>query len=244
MSMIVNPYWFAAGGGGSLDPGSYLAGLDWDLDADTISGNDGDAVVDWFDSSGAAKHYGQDTGASQPTLKKTLYNGHSAVRFATNDKLVADPNPAGFGSASTLIIVCTPSSTTNSYILGGSGSEGIPAIISGFASKAFEYYNTAGERQTFAASASGLHVLTLTRTDDSGNVIGYYDGTQVFSVAVNGSLDWTGLQITEIGNNGNAAGDNFYNGDVPRIIKFNQNHAGAAGLTNLHTAIKSFYGVT
>jgi hypothetical protein len=237
-------YKTSAAGGGGLDPGSFLAGLDWFLDADTISGNDGDPVVDWLDSGPDGRHYGQNTSTNQPTLKKNLYNGHAAVRFATNDKLVPDPTSRGYGAANTLVLVCTPSSTANSYILSGNGSGGEPALLSGFSSKAFEYYNVGGaERSTFATSASGLHILTVARTDDAGNCIGYYDGVQVFSVAVNTGADWSGHDIPEIGANGPASGDDYYNGDIAMIIKFNQNHAGASGLDDLHDAIKAYFTI-
>lgn len=227
-----------------LNPGSYLSDLDWDMDADNISGVDNDPVVDWLDLSSGAKHYGQNTAANQPVLKKNIVNGHAVVRFATNDKLVADPNPRTFGTANTLIIVCTPTSTGSAYILGGSGGEGGPAIISGFASKAFEYfYVSGGERATFATTASGFHILTITRTDDVGNYILYYDGVQVSSTAVNTANDWNTQSVVEIGANGNAAGDDYFNGDIAYIIHFNANHAGAAGLTNLHNDLKTRFGI-
>jgi len=242
MSMIINPYWFATAGGGGLDPGSFLAGLDWFLLADNISGNDNDPVVDWFDVSGANKHYGQNTSTNQPTLKKNIYNGHASVEFATNDKLLPDPNPRADTAQNTLIVVCTPSSTSNSYIFGGNGGDGNPSFISGFGGKAFEYFNTNSERATFAASASGLHVLTITRTDSTGNVVGYFDTTQVFSIPVVAD-NWANRAINELGANANAAGDDFYNGNAPCWIHFNQNHEGASGLADLIDEIISYYAI-
>jgi len=226
----------------SFNPSDFLAGLGCFYDADRISGNDSDPVVDWLDLSGNNKHYGQDTSANQPTLKKNIVNGHAVVRFATNDFLTQDPNPCPATTANTLIIVCTPSSTASTYILGGDGGEGTPAIISGFSSTAFEYYNFSSERATFASSASGFHILAITRTDDTGNFKLFYDGTEVVSTAVNTTNDWNGRSWQEIGNNGNAVGDNFYNGDIAMIIKFDQNHAGAAGLTNLFDALRTHFG--
>jgi len=233
----------AAAGDGGLNPGSFLAGLDWDMDPDMISGNDNDPVVDWFDVSGADKHYGQNTGTAQPTLKKNAYNGHACVRFATNDFLTQDPNPRTHSATNTLILVCTPGSGTE-YILGGNGGEGGVAIITQFGGIDFEYfYTSGGERATFASSAPGLHILTIARTDDTGNYKLYFDGTEVVSNAVNTSNDWNGNAIIDIGNNGNAAGDAFYNGDIAYIIHFNQNHAGTSGLDDLHDAIKARFGI-
>jgi hypothetical protein len=229
---------------GIFNPGSFLAGLDWYLDADTILGNDGDPVVDWLDITSSHFDYGQNTVANQPVLKKAVYNGHNAVEFATNDMLLADPTPLTFGANNTLIVICTPSSVINSYIFGCIGSEGNPAFISNFSSTAFEYYNTGAERATFAASASGLHILTVARTDDSGSAKGYYDDDgEVFSIGVSTSNDWAANNIAQIGNNGNGAGDAFFSGRIAAMMHFNQNHAGAAGLANLLAAAVVWWGI-
>jgi hypothetical protein len=240
-------YKTSVAGGGGLDPGSFLAGLDWFLDADTILGSDNDPVVDWLDTTASNFDYGQNTGARQPILKVALYNGHNAVRFGTNKCLVPDPTTASFGSANTLICVCTPSSAAD-YIVRGSSDEGRPAFLSGFnpgsGVKAFEYWNRSGgvgERETFDASASGLHILTLARTDDTGNYVGYFDGVEVFNVAVNTGRDWSGAGVAIIG--AFTAGSSAYDGDIPMIIKFNQNHAGASGLDDLHDAIKAYFTI-
>jgi hypothetical protein len=225
----------------SFNPGSFLSGYDWDIDPEVITGADGDPVIDAFDVSGAGLHYGQNTTLRQPTIKRAIYNGHDAIRFGTNKCLVPDPTARNFGSANTLICVCTPSAAAE-YILAGSSSEGRPAFLSGFLA-AFEYWNRSssiGERSTFSPTATGLHILTLARTDDVGNYIGYYDGIEVFNVAVNTSRDWTVNSISVIG--ALTAGSSQYSGDIARIIHYSQNHAGAAGLTSLHAAIKARWG--
>lgn len=231
-----------------FDPSDYLSGLDWDLDADNISGNDGDPVTFWPDVGPDGLDYGQGGLASStnPTLKKAIYNGNAAVRFTTDDKLVNDPAPRGTGSANTLIIVCTPSSTTNSYLIGGNQIGGGPGFISGFGGKAFEYWSGNGaERATLATTASGLHILTVARSDSTGNVQLYYDGTALTPFAVNNSANWSGFSYQEIGANGNlAGGDDFFNGDICMILHFNQNHAGASGLDDLHDALKTRYGIS
>lgn len=51
-------------------------------DAHSIVGlNDGDAVAQWDDSSGNAKHLTQGTAGSRPTYKTNILNGHPVVRF-------------------------------------------------------------------------------------------------------------------------------------------------------------------
>jgi hypothetical protein len=46
MSMIVNPYWFAAGGGGGFVP-TDIASINYWLTADSLVLSDGDPVVVW-----------------------------------------------------------------------------------------------------------------------------------------------------------------------------------------------------
>lgn len=200
-----------------------ISGLDWWLYADTISGSDGDPVSSWTDQSGGGNNYSQSTAGSKPTLQTNEYNGHSAVRFATDDKMTgAFTFPA---TTNTLVAVATPTSSGTSYLFGCNTSNGNPAFISGFnpgtGVKAFEYFNTNSERATFAASASGLHILIVTRTDDSGNAVGYFDGgSAVFSVAVSTVEDWRNHLITELGANASATGDNFFNGDIVELIHY------------------------
>lgn len=249
MSGILQALLAGSSSGGGLtifDPSTYLSNLDWQLDADSIAQADGSAVVDWLDSSASAKHYGQNTSARQPTLKTNLYNGHNAVRFGTNKCLVPDPNAYVYGTANTLVCVCTRSSAAE-YILKGNGGEGGPALISKFnpgsGVKDFEYFfaSSGHERGTLAASASGLHIATITKTDDTGNYIGYFDGTQVFSTAINTNDDWNGRQAAIIG--AFTAGSSAYDGDICLILHFNANHAGTGGLTNLHNALKSRFSI-
>lgn len=229
----------------TFNPGSYLAGYDWDIDPSAITGADGDPVVDAPDVSGAGKHYGQNTTARQPIIKRALYNGRDAIRFSTNRCLVPDPSGRDWGTANTLICICTRSSAAD-YIIKGTQSGGGPALISKFnpgsGIKDFEYFNGNGlERGTFAASASGLHILTVTHTDDTGNYKLYFDDTGLTPSAVNGAADWNGHSCSIIG--AFTAGSSVYDGDIARIFHFNQNHDGASGLADLLAAAKTFWGI-
>lgn len=223
--------------GGGFVP-TDIASLDWWLTAESLALSDGAAVVDWLDSSPAGRHYGQNTVASQPIYK--IVNGRGAVRFNSDRLIGPDPTARTYTTANTLIIVCSPSSGQG-YILVGSGSQGTPAIISAFSGKAFEYFNTSSERATFATTASGFHILTITRTDDVGNYVGYFDGTQVFSGAVNTSLDWSGKSINQIGRF--ISGSDNYTGDVAQALHFNAILT-SAELNNVHSYLGTLYGIT
>jgi len=53
-----------------------------------LSGNDGDAIAAWTDSSGNGYDLSQATGANRPTLKTGIINGQSVARFdGSNDEL-------------------------------------------------------------------------------------------------------------------------------------------------------------
>jgi hypothetical protein len=184
---------------------SDIASLDWWLIGDnaTISGV---PEFDWPDSSSANLPYGQNTSSREPTL--TTIGTHQAVQFASGQCAVADPTQRTLGSTNTLIIVATKSSSAG-YLIAGTeaGNHGSPAFISGFNNggiKDFEYYNDFGgggiERATFAASTdTALHILTITRTDDSGNYQMYFDGAVGPSNAVCTGCDWSGLSFRAIG---------------------------------------------
>ncbi|HTG95683.1 MAG TPA: phage tail protein [Pyrinomonadaceae bacterium] len=218
-----------------------IASLNYWLNASNLVLSDGDPVVDWLYT--GTKNYGQNTGANQPTYKENIVNGNKpVVRFATDDKLIADPTALSFGVANTVIVVCTPSSTTNSYIWGGSGGGGTPAFISGFSSLSFEYYNGGSERATFAASTSGFHILSLRRTDD-GTAAGFFDGASAFSIATDTAVDWNSKNMNEIGANGGGAGDDFFNGDIRHILHFNAELTDAE-LNDLHTYLGNDCGIS
>lgn len=69
------------------------------LDADSISGSDGDSIATWADESGGARNFTQTTASCKPVLKKTTngINGHNVVRFdGSNDYLISAANRSAF----------------------------------------------------------------------------------------------------------------------------------------------------
>lgn len=238
MNLIRSPY--PSGVGSSFNPGSYLAGYDFDINPEAVTGADGDPVVDAPDVSGGGWHYGQNTTLRQPTIKRGIYNGHDAIRFGVDKCLVPDPTAYVFGPHNTFVCICTPSVAAE-YIVRGNGGEGGPAIISGFAA-AFEYFYASGahERATFASSASGAHILTICRSDDTGNYTLYFNQTQLTPVAVNTNDDWDVRSLDTIG--AFTRGSSNYGGDLLRLFHFSQNHAGTSGLTALLAAAKIRWG--
>lgn len=84
MSFIINPYSFAAIGGG-FSP-SDIAGLQVWLKADAITGlSDNDPVTTWEDSSSANHDATQATGGNKPTYQTNELNSLPVVRFDGTD---------------------------------------------------------------------------------------------------------------------------------------------------------------
>jgi hypothetical protein len=220
MNVIISPYPAGAGGFSPLS----VSGLDWWLRGRTASIN-GTPEFDAPDSSPANLDYGQNTAANEPTLIVGP-DGHQLIRFGSGKFLVADPTARSFAVANTMMVICTKSSAAD-YIFSGSeaGAHGSPSFISGFNPGVadIEYYNDFGggniERATFVASAdTNLHILICTRTDDTGNAVGYFDGgSPAFTVAVNNNCDWNGLVLSRVGRQFGASSSN-YTGDLAEIL--------------------------
>ena len=72
------------------------------LDADLISGADGDAIGTWYDDSGNAYDFSQATAANKPRLKKAAngINGHNVLRFdGTDDYMESSANSSSIIAA-------------------------------------------------------------------------------------------------------------------------------------------------
>lgn len=94
MTMLINPYVFAAAGGGDFNETDLL----WRVRADDLVLSDGDPVVTWTDLSGNGRDWAQATSARRPTLQTNEVNGHAAVQFATASSQYLDgPDLSGLG---------------------------------------------------------------------------------------------------------------------------------------------------
>lgn len=209
------------------------ATLDFWLKADSLILSDNDPVADWPDQSPSGLNYGQNTSGAQPKFKTNIVNGKPVVRFDGGDQLNSDPTSLPWTTANTIIWCGTPSSTS-AYLFAE------VAFISGFAGKAFEYFWPASgaERATFAVTASGFHILTLTRTNGTGNYVGYLDGLQVFSNPVV-AADWNGSGLQTIGSR---TGSSF-TGDMCEMIHCSS-VLNSTGLNNMHTYLGDKYNIS
>jgi hypothetical protein len=245
MNLIRSPYPSGPAAFSPLD----VSGIDWWPVADDAT-IDGVPQFDWPDRSPANRQYGQNTAANEPTLVSGP-NGHQLVQLGVNKWLVPDPTSRTLAVANTLIAVASKS-TVNSYLISGTeaGIHGSPAIISGFNNsgvKDFEYYNDFGggniERAAFAASTdSNLHILIITRTDNTGNVVGYFDGgSPAFTIPVNNNCDWNGLAFSRIGSQHTASSTN-YTGKAGQFLHW-PSIVSKADLNLLGTYLGTYYSI-
>jgi hypothetical protein len=83
-----------------------LSGLTVWFDASQITGKaDGDAIGQWDDASGNAKHATQATGTKQPTYKTAILNGRPVVRFDGGDALQTPSIDLSAATGVTVLVV-------------------------------------------------------------------------------------------------------------------------------------------
>lgn len=191
--------------------------------ADSISGNDGDAVATWTNLQGtAARNFRQTVSAARPTLKKTIINGHAVVRF---DGVVDYMDTTGFNVGSNeadLYVVIkadadpAASSTTNGY--------GYLLASSTVLTQSAHYPHTSGDiYETFRRDHSRINfnptpALTSFRLYSVHAGTNKYtcriDTTTVFNSASAYTLDAT-TGSWKIGKSSN--GTSFFDGDIAEL---------------------------
>lgn len=196
----------------SLDPAS-VPGLSGNLKlwlkADSLALSNGAAVTAWSGSGGTI--YNATAGGTAPVFVTNAYNSRPAIRFSGASNLaLSSPWPATV----TMILVATPSSVLNTYLLYGDDNLRHPTIASNFAGRAYEYFYSTGslvDRSTFQLTASGLNVLTFAQNASSYQL--YFNTEQQSNSSV---------IIPLVGNlSGISHSVNPYSGDVVELIVFN-----------------------
>lgn len=190
-------------------------------DSTTLVSSDGQAVQMWRNIKNTAERYRQATAGNKPTYKTNIVNGHPVLRFDGGDFLARNNSDHFFGGAANTMIMVVSDSSTTGYIWNGNGTEGGPSFITGSLSREFEYFtHSSGERQTFATTASGFHILTVVRPEGAGEHRLHYDGQLVATGTNvnNGNGNWAGLLLDRIGwRSGGASG---ITGDIAEMMHF------------------------
>lgn len=233
-------------GGAAFSP-SDLAGLGVWLRSDlglfqestfaTAVTTDTNPVGGWQDQSGNARHVLQATAGQRPTWKTNIINGLPVVRFDGVDDYLAGMSYA-LGSAATLFLVASKTAGTQDYLLSGTGSGSSSAIVSGYATVAYEWFNQVGastDRYTFAGTSSGLNILAIRQTNGV-SLTGYFNSaTTVFSV----------VPVASLGNFnrlGTSTGANYAGADVAELIVYGRSLSDA-NLGSVMTYLKNRYAL-
>ncbi len=173
----------------------FFSSLTLDLNADLLTGNDGDALAAWNNSAltGSGNNYAQSVAGNKPLLKRNIINGHSVVRFdGVNDFMSTSFAPAAAQSTSVFLVFKAASST---------GTKGVYIIKDASATGTTLYLLSAGGYQPYnfesktgaAASASGI----ADARDTNAHLIqiNYNNGTKTLPASYTAALDGTAKTV-------------------------------------------------
>lgn len=145
------------------------------LDADTISGADGDAIGTWSDGSGNGVDFTQSTASYKPLLKKAAngINGHNVLRFDGSDNRMSSGAKVLSDIVATatdnmfvvfnLVAVTTndDAMTNNDFLISDEGGVfGLYFCTDGYA---YTYYYSSGEHLAYNEISTGTSYLIASR---------------------------------------------------------------------------------
>ena len=205
----------------ALEVSGCTDGLVLHLDANSITGNDGDLVNSWSDTSGNGNDATQATSNNQPTLVTNELNGNNVVRFDGVDDWIGgiDSNLIKNTDYTVIAVEGRSSNKNTNYFFGNSGScttntclhlgyrsdtvltlaqfaNDLDATILGYTSKQF-------------ALNSFQHTGTTMKIFREGGLLGSKSSTNL----LNNSSDFTVSRV-----NGNA----YYQGDIAEILVYDR----------------------
>lgn len=157
------------------------AGLQLWLDAalpGTITRDGLGKVSQWNDKSGNQRHCVQATSANQPTFQSTGIAGLPAVSFDGVDDFLpfSDDTLAYVASSSfTIVYVASKPTTTNTYVIGGTGSGTRNNLVTGYVSNNTYKFGFGNDDQNAIvpvgiAGTPEVYTLVYTNTDNSRRV--------------------------------------------------------------------------
>ncbi len=191
----------------SLSPALWLkadAGLYQDSAQTTLATADADPVGAWQDQSGNARHVTQATAGSRPTLKLSIQNGLSVVRFDGSDDYLVAGASVSFKQA---VVVAKYSAATFAFYPGlitGANAIEADAVLVGQDSAAVFYDSSS---QTTVYHADGL---PLAESAMSGPM------NDFSSMSISQAAGWS--LTPQVGKD--RAGARFWLGDIAEILLF------------------------
>lgn len=195
------------------------------LDADLISGNDGDAIGTWADDSGNGRNFTQQATSYRPLLKKAAngINGHNVLRFdGTDDSLrsAAYANTMMTITADTMWVVFKifaigTDNTGNLYQNGAAVGVYSRGLVFRSSNGANAFGIDTGERAVAKSISTSTPYISRSR-HSSGTLYHRINGDSEGSTALSTiySLDYTMSMST-------LANVNFAQIDIAEVIIFN-----------------------
>lgn len=171
-----------------------------------------DPIGGWQDQSGSGNHATQATAGARPLLKTSVQNGHPTLRFdGINDTLgMVGVDPS---TSFTLFIVASKSSVGNGGLISSAAGDPGLAVVSNTGGNSFAWEDTDTVKHTLSATATGINVMAVSRTDGSYER-GYFNaGTTVFDDAA--ATSPAGLPFNALGSGSTVAG-----ADIGEVIMF------------------------
>lgn len=185
--------------------------------ADAITGkNDGDAISQWDDSSGNARHLVQATGGNQPIYKAAVaaFGGKPTVRFdGTDDFLQKTLTGMAAGTSYTIAaVVSHRANVTDDYFFDGRGT-GFFEI--GVDSGGY-WFAQAGTPSAIPTSNDGRRgVAMMTAMTDGAVLTVWRDAMSIGEVAVTSSMTMGTITLGS-----NFGVDRFFNGGIAELVIF------------------------
>lgn len=164
----------------------------------------------------------QATTSKRPTYTPSGLNGRGVLTASSASGTSIQCTGAAYGNNVSFYMICTPSSSSNAYVIGGSDVvSNSPSFLSNFniagGVKAFVWYNTS-DIVNLATSATGYHVLAATVTTTNTQLNTYYDGTSISSGNYLTALNTRALTNVFAATNTL----NYYSGNVAEFIIYTQ----------------------
>lgn len=196
----------------TIEPSS-LSGLALWLKADALVGySDGQAVVNWADSSGNSRTFTQANAPQQPAYKPNIINGKPIVRFTAASSQTMT-NATNFSTPSTVIYLSKQNGGTNGRVLSGLNNNWLLGYHG--ARKRQAYFGNGWVSQIQDASAdTAWHIYTSTHNGATSQA--YEDGN-MYANGPNGVQGPNGLALI-----GYLGTSEFSDADIAEVIVYNR----------------------
>ncbi len=219
------------------------------LVADSISGNDGDAVSAWNDLSGAGNNFTQSNGTFRPILRQNAVNGRKAIEWSkSNDRLVLNPfNDMPTSAITAVVVYRTTDDDAGVLSYAASGAQNNEYLL--FDPPQFRTFldNTDDATGLDVTSANFQSLVHRWRSSDGSNQVIIDNATLFNATHQSGATMTTGGAFAIAGEQDNVDGgydeSQNYDGDIAEVILFDT-YLDSAQVLALNNYLAASYGLT